>query len=162
MHDEPIYFWKTSENPYGVFSQWATTPFIDPDTGTQYRTAEHYMMHQKALLFNDTAVATRILRETRPITVKQLGQQVQGFSQHIWEQNRLSIVTRANLLKFEQDEQLKALLVGTGDQEIVEASPYDRIWGIGFQAHKTSVRDRRRWGLNLLGRALMDVRAALK
>jgi ribA/ribD-fused uncharacterized protein len=56
---------------------------------------------------------------------------------------------------------LKALLLATGERELVEASPMDRIWGIGF-GEKNAGRARRHWGLNLLGKALMDVRKRLR
>ncbi|KAJ3151613.1 hypothetical protein HDU86_006032 [Geranomyces michiganensis] len=155
-----IYFWKTCEQPYGVFSQWAITPFTDPATSITYNSAEQYMMHQKAVLFSDTTIAHAILAETDPRKSKSLGAKVAGFSEDVWVANRLEIVTRGNALKFGQDAEMKRILLQSGDATIVEASPYDRIWGIGFTKREaTSNRDK--WGLNLLGEALMAVRREL-
>ncbi|KAJ3148222.1 hypothetical protein HDU89_004817 [Geranomyces variabilis] len=160
MDQRVIYFWKTSERPYGIFSQWAITPFTDSTTSITYNSTEQYMMHQKAVLFGDTSIANAILAETDPREIKSLGAQVAGFSEDIWVANRLKIVTRGNALKFGQDAELKRVLRQSGNATIVEASPYDRIWGIGFSERKaTSNRDK--WGLNLLGEALMDVRGQL-
>jgi ribA/ribD-fused uncharacterized protein len=53
------------------------------------------------------------------------------------------------------------LLLATGEREIVEASPQDRIWGVGFKESEAE-RNRYRWGENLLGRVLMDVRGRLR
>ena len=57
---------------------------------------------------------------------------------------------------------LAEVLLATGEREIVEASPMDRIWGIGFGERKAEEVGRERWGLNLLGKALMEVRSELR
>ena len=45
----------------------------------------------------------------------------------------------------------------------MEASPYDRIWGIGLKASDKGANDPERWpGLELLGFALMSVRENLR
>lgn len=66
-----------------------------------------------------------------------------------------------NYYKFTQDEELKRVLLDTGDRELVEASPRDRIWGVGFGA-KNAEKSRGKWGLNLLGQALMEVRDRIR
>jgi ribA/ribD-fused uncharacterized protein len=135
-----------------------------------------YMMYQKALLFSDTAVAAQILTTSSPKAVKGLGRKVANFDDKVWAAHREDIVRRGNRLKFTNpadpdDEKwtvkatggktLRELLLETGDREIVEASPFDRIWGIGFAADKAEA-NRDRWGLNLLGKALMEVRRQLR
>jgi ribA/ribD-fused uncharacterized protein len=65
-----------------------------------------------------------------------------------------------NYLKYSQDEELKQKLLATGERELVEASPRDRIWGVGFEA-KYAGANRREWGLNLLGKVLMETRERL-
>lgn len=117
------------------------------------------MMYQKAILFNDTAIAARTLTAKHPRDVKSLGRKVKNFDQDVWVANRERIVFEGNMLKF-RDETLKAQLLATGDAEIVEASPYDDIWGIGYrEEHADAVRAD--WGQNLLGKALMEVRKQL-
>lgn len=56
---------------------------------------------------------------------------------------------------------LKRWLLATEERELVEASPMDRIWGVGF-AEKNAGANRHRWGQNLLGKALMVVRTRLR
>ena len=66
-----------------------------------------------------------------------------------------------NVLKFQQNPELKQKLLDTGDKEFVEASPKDKIWGIGLgekRARETAEHRRTRWGLNLLGKVLGQVR----
>ncbi|KAJ3021132.1 hypothetical protein HKX48_009156 [Thoreauomyces humboldtii] len=159
---DPIYFWKVSERPYGIFSQWALTPFTDPQTRIHYQTAEHYMMHSKALLFKDDDVASAILVETRAARVKALGRKVRDFDPEVWNREREGIVADAQRLKFGRDQPaLRRVLLGSGERDIVEASPMDNIWGIGFAKDKAEA-NRGRWGLNLLGKALMTVRAEIR
>jgi len=127
-----------------------------------FPTAEHWMMACKAALFSDTATLELILEEntkpnTNPKDIKALGRMISPFDEETWVEHREEIVYLGNLYKFEQDEELKETRLETGKLILVEASPYDRIWGIGFK-EGTAMRERERWGLNLLGKALMRVR----
>lgn len=141
------------------------------------------MMYQKALLFSDAAMASQILRAQHPRKVKGLGRKVANFSDKVWNAHREAIVRRGNLLKFTRPANpadgmwrvslpgspagaagmvsIKELLLRTGTREIVEASPMDRVWGIGFGAAKAG-SERGKWGLNLLGKALVAVRDELR
>jgi ribA/ribD-fused uncharacterized protein len=144
----------------GCFSQWFEASFeID---GQRYLTAEHFMMAEKARLFGDGQTRSRVLACRSPAQAKTLGRAVQGFDDVIWEQARVDIVVRANQAKFSQNASLRDYLLATGDRVLVEASPMDRIWGIGLAATDAQALDPRTWrGLNLLGFALMEVRARL-
>jgi len=122
-----------------------------------FPSAEHWMMVQKALLFKDAEVAREVLACDDMATVKGLGRKVKNFDEEVWKGARERIVVEGNVHKFEQNMELKAKLVGTGDKRIVEASPRDRIWGIGF-GEKNAVKSQGRWGLNLLGLALEETR----
>ena len=120
------------------------------------------MMACKAALFSDTATLELILEEnakpnTDPKHIKALGRRVSPFDEKTWVEHREEIVYHGNLYKFGQDEGLKKTLLETGDLILVEASPYDRVWGIGFKEDR-AMREKERWGLNLLGKALMRVR----
>ncbi|MGC5699490.1 NADAR family protein [Pseudomonas sp. NFXW11] len=142
------------------FSQWFDTGFeID---GIHYPTAEHYMMAGKALLFDDQQTHARIIKAVAPADVKQLGREVRGFDDARWSEERMAIVVRGNLAKFSQHQALGEYLLSTRDQVLVEASPVDRIWGIGLAADDVKAEQPEKWrGLNLLGYALMEVRDRL-
>ncbi|KAI5787206.1 hypothetical protein EDC01DRAFT_617646 [Geopyxis carbonaria] len=157
----PVYFWKPT-GPFGHMSQWYPSRFTCPSTGHTYAHTEQYMMHRKGLLFApDSPITLKILTTTDPRICKALGRKVPDFDPAVWERERLAIVTDGNWLKYSQDKELRGKLLETGGREIVEASPRDRVWGIGFGAVRAgSVRER--WGRNLLGVALEEVRGRLR
>lgn len=145
----------------GCLSQWWPTPFCVE--GLTFATAEHYMMWRKAMLFGDNAIAEQVLDAGHPHQVKGLGRRVRGFDEEVWAANRSGIVVAGNIAKFGQHDDLKAFLLRTGDRVLVEASPVDRVWGIGLAADDPRAEDPSQWpGLNLLGFALMEVRATLR
>lgn len=151
-----IYFWG------GIYSQWAKTSFKD-EHNRVFSTAEQYMMHSKALLFGDLAIASSILKTNDPKKQKALGRQVKGFNDDVWNQHKFKIVVEGNLLKFSQNESLKNQLLATEDKILVEGSPYDKIWGVGLKYDDPKILDETKWqGENLLGKALMAVRQQLK
>ncbi len=145
----------------GCFSQWWPSAFsVDGET---YATAEHYMMTAKALLFGDVEAATQIRRAAHPRAAKELGRQVRGFDEQRWAERRFDLVVTGNLAKFGQHRELGDYLLGTGDRILVEASPYDRVWGIGLAAGHDHSTSPELWpGLNQLGFALMEVRHGLR
>ncbi|KXK60569.1 hypothetical protein AWW66_18210 [Micromonospora rosaria] len=160
-----LFFWghqpqRDGSTGAGCLSQWYPTTFtVD---SVRYPTAEHYMMHRKALLFGDERTAARILAADHPKTVKALGRQVRDFDQTRWDAHRFEIVVAGNVEKFRQHPDLHAYLAGTRDRVLVEASPLDRIWGIGLAADDERATRPAQWrGQNLLGFALMEVRDRL-
>lgn len=165
MSDEPIYFWRPHEE-HGYLGQWYSSPFttpspIDPNENVTFQNCETYMMYYKAMLFNDIDVAGQILDSADdPKAVKALGRMVKAFDQSTWDQKKFEIVVNGNREKFGQNARLRELLLETKGRELVEASPMDRIWGIGFgKANAPKRKDR--WGQNLLGKTLMQVREEL-
>jgi ribA/ribD-fused uncharacterized protein len=142
------------------FSQWYPSPFtVD---GHRYPTAEHFMMAEKARLFGDDATRLEILAAATPAEAKALGRRVRGFHDTTWEAHRLAIVVAGNLAKFGRHPELAEVLRATGERVLVEASPRDRIWGIGLGVRHPDAHDPGAWrGQNLLGFALMDIRARL-
>lgn len=159
-----IYFWghksKGNDIAKSCFSQWYPAPFILDNV--RYASAEHYMMAEKAKLFNDIEVRKRIITASNPGSAKALGREVKGFDQAIWEQHRMDIVIRANIAKFSQNEELGKFLISTGNRVLVEASPVDKIWGVGLSEQDKEINNPLLWnGLNLLGFALMKVRSVL-
>nr|WP_312896650.1 NADAR family protein [Nonomuraea endophytica] len=161
-HLKYVYFWGHQPGPGGqaCLSQWWESPFTVDDV--TFRTAEHWMMAQKARLFGDEEAFTRILAAPHPKAAKDLGQKVRGFDEATWVDHRFEIVTAGNVAKFGQDSTLREYLLGTGSRVLVEASPRDRIWGIGLAADDDRAASPSQWlGLNLLGFALMEARGRL-
>ncbi|TYB65436.1 NADAR family protein [Nonomuraea sp. PA05] len=145
----------------GCLSQWWPVRFTAD--GHTFASAEHYMMAHKAWLFGDEENAARVLAVRHPKQAKELGRAVRGFDQATWEKHRFDIVVRGNVAKFGGHEELAGYLLGTGTRILVEASPVDRVWGIGLAADDDRAASPQRWqGLNLLGFALMAARAALE
>ncbi|KAF7562049.1 hypothetical protein G7046_g2114 [Stylonectria norvegica] len=180
--DGPLYFWRETHPETGWLSQWYYCPFKDDqDASKTYKTAEHYMMHHKALLFGDSVIALNVLKASHPRLVKGLGRKVANFDNALWTAKREEIVLRGNILKFTTaitekgfqkgtaagkdlpliEGSLREMLLATGEREIVEASPMDRIWGVGYGAANAGDM-RESWGLNLLGKALEEVRTLLR
>ena len=120
------------------------------------------MMAEKARLFGDSETRALILGARNPGAAKALGRTVRGFSEDAWREHRFSIVVQANKAKFSQNAALGAFLVHTNDRVLVEASPVDRVWGIGLSRDDERSSNPNLWkGLNLLGFALMQVRESL-
>ncbi len=161
-----VNFWGHQPQPDGTLgpsclSQWWPAEFAAD--GQVFASAEHYMMWRKAQLFGDHDVAAEVLKATSPARAKELGRQVSGFDSEMWTRHRWEIVVSGSLAKFTSDPALTAYLVGTGDAVLVEASPDDRIWGIGLTADDPRAAVPSRWrGLNLLGFALMEARSRIE
>lgn len=160
-----LFFWgHTAKDNTRVgkecFSQWYDAGF-DLE-GIHYPTAEHYMMAEKARLFNDKKALEKILESKHPADAKKLGRTVKGYQEDIWKKQRFDIVVRGNQAKFSQNEKYKEFLLNTTDRVLVEASPRDRIWGIGMGKSNPDAENPAKWrGLNLLGFALMEARENL-
>ncbi len=142
------------------FSQWHRCVFRAGEL--TFTCAEQYMMHGKAILFGDPDVAAEILAADHPKKHKALGRKVKNFDDKRWKENREAIVLAGNRLKFTQNAELKATLLATRGTTLVEASPYDRIWGIGLSAKDPRAQDAATWrGQNLLGKILTKLRDEL-
>lgn len=141
-------------------SQWFPARFeVD---GVQYKTAEHYMMAQKAKLFDDDEIFEKILHVDHPNEAKMLGRKIQKYQESVWLEHRFDIVVKGNIAKFSQHSDLKKFLLDTQERILVEASPVDKIWGIGLAVDDEKAEKPLQWkGLNLLGFALMEVRKQL-
>ena len=161
-----IFFWKpSSDGSQGVtkscLGQWEECRFTAD--GIEYHTAEQYMMAQKALLFGDEEIRAEIMAAKHPKQYKALGQKVRGFVQETWDKNCCDIVIRGNIEKFSQNEEFKAFLLNTNERILVEASPFDKIWGIGMKEDDSRSENPTLWnGTNFLGFCLMEVRDILR
>jgi ribA/ribD-fused uncharacterized protein len=161
-----LHFWGHSPRADGrigasCLSQWWPSPFtVD---GVTYGTAEHWMMAAKARLFDDPEALRRALAAGHPADAKKAGRLVRGFDETVWKRERFRIVVEGSVHKFAAHPELREFLLGTGDRVLVEASPRDRVWGIGLPASDEAASAPERWrGLNLLGFALMAARERLR
>lgn len=144
----------------GVFSQWYPCKLLI--NGVEYNCAEQYMMAMKAQLFGDQTMLDAIMKSTDPSEQKALGKKVQGFDVRTWEAVARDVVMRANLAKFADNPKLRAKLLMTEGTTLVEASPTDRIWGVGLYENDPRVHFRAQWqGRNWLGQVLTDLRGSL-
>jgi len=152
--EEFFFFW------HGPFSQWHKVAFaVD---GVKYNCAEQYMMAEKARFFNDAASLKEIMRATDPADQKRLGRNVKNFVKDKWDMVARDIVYKGNYYKFKQNTDLRDALFTT-EGTLVEASPYDQIWGIGLKMNDERALSRKTWrGKNWLGEALTKVRDDLK
>jgi ribA/ribD-fused uncharacterized protein len=160
-----IFFWGHT-NKYNeevgkfCFSQWFESPFtVDNIT---YKTAEHWMMAHKALLFGDKLNFDKIINCEKPGEAKVLGRQVLGYDEQTWNDRKYEIVKLGNIHKFNQHPQFADYLLKTENRILVEASPVDTIWGIGLSQDSNDIENIYAWrGQNLLGFALMATRDCL-
>ena len=159
--DAYIFFWA------GPFSNWHPARFIMPvgDGNAQwFNCSEQAMMYLKAKVFNDTDAMDAILHEPDPAKQKAVGRAIKGYDEAVWSAAREKISDDFLLRKFAQNEDLLRVLIDTGSRHIVEASPYDNVWGIAMGADKyPEILDPANWkGQNLLGESLMRVRSQLQ
>ena len=149
---EYIFFWKEDEEN-GFLSNWYKSEF--EEDGFIYHSVEQYIMAKKAKLFNDAEYHTAILKAETPKECKELGRKVRNFDSDVWDENKDRILMDGLYLKFTQDYSLQYRLMKLADHKFAEASPFDRIYGIGLSADKARNADPKDWpGENHLGKAL--------
>jgi len=158
-HDNIIAFWKETERPYGMFCNFAKTEIVLED-GTIVDCSEKAFMLKKLERFDPDNKEARhgIIGASKPIDAKNWGRKIRNFDEAVWDAERYNVMRNVLLLKFGQNPDAKHLLLSTGKHEFVEASPYDTIWGVGLTAEQVHAGVPYR-GQNLLGKALMEVRA---
>jgi ribA/ribD-fused uncharacterized protein len=161
-----LFFWGHTQKNEGVtdascLSQWFPATFVID--GITYKTAEHFMMAEKARLFKDNAALAKILKCKSPAEAKAFGREVANYDDRAWGRTRSLAVVQGNVAKFAQNPlTMGAFLRSTKKKVLVEASPRDRIWGIGMGGSNPDARDPKKWkGQNLLGFALMEARREL-
>lgn len=120
----------TQKNPFSNFTKSSFT--VD---GIEFICGEQWIMYSKAKLFNDHEICNQILSSTKPAEIKKLGRQVKNYDEETWKTNRLPLAERGLLEKFKQDDSALTALLNSGDDIIVEASPTDKIWGVGLKVN---------------------------
>ena len=153
--DKYVFFWGSE------FSNWFECKFKYKNL--TFLNSEQAFMWEKAVFFGDMETAEKILLTPSPNQNKKLGRKVKNFNAEKWLRDGYEVMIAVNMAKFSQNSRLKAILLSTEDKIIVEASPYDTIWGIGLYWEDDRVLDENKWrGQNLLGKALMEVREKLR
>ena len=163
-----FFFWK-SKSPFSNWYLETYTVIKQTEVGAEssyqltFNCSEMAMMYEKAMLFGDIITAGKILKEQNPRKQKALGREVKNFNKEIWEEKREEIVYRVLKDKFLNGSQrIKNYLKNTAGLILVEASPYDDVWGIGMAEDEPGVYDEENWkGLNLLGKLLTKLRIEL-
>ena len=156
--------WNVKNNILPFFkdalSNFAYFPFYHD--GHLFYNSEQAFMYEKAKMF-DPSMTKKILKEGRPWKVKQLGRQVKNYNEKEWNESRYSIMKQIIREKAKCNKDVKQVLLSTKNTILVEASPYDKIWGIGVDKNNPKVYEPSKWlGSNLLGEVLMEIRNEIK
>jgi len=155
MQNQFTFFWK------GPLSNWVTSPFTV--NGIKFNCGEQYMMFTKAALFEDLEMMAEIMSTTNPRSQKAFGRKVQNYSDDVWLPICQDVMVAGLYEKFRQNDLHREFLLNTGDTEIVEASPEDKLWGVGLAEEDPRILDKSKWlGKNYLGIVLMRVRDKLR
>jgi ribA/ribD-fused uncharacterized protein len=151
--EDKVLFWQDDS----VFSNWfITDSFLM--SGHLFTNSEAAFMWLKAEFFKDKVVANKILSNQNPAVVKKLGREIENFVSEEWDKVKVALMRKACYAKFKNSPH-KEFLLATGTKQLVEASPFDKIWGIGFAPCDPNALDEKKWlGQNLLGIVLMDIR----
>ncbi len=153
------FFWKKKENWW--LSNWYPSKFVIDDI--TFTHLEQWMMYKKAKLFKDERKAAEILLSEHPREQKELGREVQNFNKTTWERSCRQIVYDGCRAKFLQNRDIFNLLLSTKGTTLVEASPYDSIWGIGLTEADAIKIEKHEWpGTNWLGQILTELREDFK
>lgn len=151
-----IYFWG------GIFSNWASYGFVDPATKVCFNCVEQWMMYQKAITFNDIASADLIMKTNNPKEQKAFGRKVNGYNDDVWLKIARNLIYIGIIEKFNQNKEIRDILLNETDElGIVEASPFDRRWGVGFSV-LDAAENKDKWGTNWLGQCIMRARDELR
>lgn len=147
------FFWHSGS----PFSNWYASKYVY--RGITFTCTEQGIMYEKALLFDPEGEEyMKILTTTNPRELKKLGRCVKNFDESVWAKKREELVYPHLVAKFIQNRELYKKLMATGNTLLVEASPFDCIWGIGFREENALTVPVSKWGLNILGKLLTRIR----
>jgi ribA/ribD-fused uncharacterized protein len=162
--NDKILFYSHNKT-YGYMSNFYPSKFVDDNV--EYNCSEQYFMKKKQELFDPTNItlANKILTNNIPSEIKKFGRQVKNYDEDIWNNMRYDIMKNGLRLKFMQNLDIKQKLINTNPKKLFEASPYDKIWGTGYNAvdtlHFIEQNEEHKLGTNLLGKALEEIRNEL-
>lgn len=147
--------------PNAYLSNWYPSQFMVD--GTAFNCAEQYIMHTKAVFFDDDTSAREILNTTDPSEMQELGRHVSNYDEDTWKGMRQLVAFRGLKAKFSQNPLLRERLISTGDAILAECARSDRTWGIGLGMVDPKRFAVSEWpGRNLLGFTLMMVRDEMR
>lgn len=157
---EIIGFFHENEE-YGCFSNWYPAEF--KYAGHTYANSEQFMMYHKVMMFHKHELADQIMETDDPAKCKKIAaQHFPEFDAALWEKTCQTIVKRGVKAKFQQNPDIRKILLGTGNALLAECSPNDTKWGIGVDINNPDHLITEKWrGKNYLGRILMEVREEL-
>lgn len=143
-----IYFYSANDHPYGCFSNFSRHGFeLD---GHYYQTSEHYFQAMKFI--NSPSDMEDVRRASTAKSAAAIGRDRNRPLRADWEAVKDDVMRTAVLAKFQAHADIRAILLATGDAEIVENAPHDYYWGIGADGT----------GRNMLGQILMETRTLLR
>ena len=159
--DEYVFFYKD------WLSNYQRTKFDIEWKGVKYTftSTEQGFMYIKAITFGDNVTAQKILNTDDPNRCRKLGRQVKGYNDAEWAKIRYDVFYTLNWAKYTQDKKLQEKLLDPqfDGKKFVEASPIDKIWGIGYAEDNPNIEfTDMYWGKNYLGRILTNIRKRLK
>ena len=154
---DSIFFYSNKGNFY-FLSNFYPVQFTENDI--TFENNEQYFMYQKCITFdkNNTILLQNILDEKDPKIIKKLGRKVRNFDDKVWNDKKYNIMKQGLFLKFSQNKDIKQKLLETKPKILYEASPRDKIWGIGVSISSALNKNQSLYGKNLLGNALMEIR----
>ena len=121
--------------------------------------SEQMFMIFKSIMFKDDKSTFDIIDAQNPMLAKSIGRSVKNYDDKKWSESRYEYMVSSVMLKAVQNKDFRDRLTETKGMYLVEASPYDKIWGVGLKTNESDIRFEDKWrGENLLGKALMKVR----
>lgn len=154
--DTLVLFWGDDD----IFSNFHPATFVYK--GKSFPSSEHAFMWHKAVFFNDKVIANEILLADTSLKAKRLGREVANFDASLWDSVSEVVMYDVNYEKYTQNTMLLEGLLVTRGKLLVEASPFDKIWGIGLGEDHPNVLDPSKWlGENKLGNVLTRLRDTL-
>lgn len=148
-----VFFWGGDD----IYSNFHPCTFLY--NGKKFTSSEQAFMFAKAVFFHDKDIAEQILMDSKPSVQKQLGRQVKGFDPDVWASVSEQVMYDVLYAKFTQNSILLEKLLSTEGKVLVEASPFDKIWGVGLGEDDPLILDEKNWkGDNKLGKCLTTLR----
>ncbi|MCE9566396.1 MAG: NADAR family protein [Planctomycetes bacterium] len=141
-----IEFYSTAAD-YGCFSNFSRhSVFLK---GKRWLTTEHFFQAQK---FAGTEHEEKVRRTKKPSEAAAMGRDRKLPLRRDWESVKDQVMLEAVRAKFAQHDDLREILLATGDAKLVEHTENDSYWGDGGDGS----------GKNQLGQILMRVREELQ